>query len=156
MEVRQGGDVASPLYCCLLSLSEDAEEVDKQVDEVKVEGESTQEGYFLSSFSCIGSLHKHLFDLLGVISGETYEDKYTDIANHQVETSALDEEHVDQCGNDDADKCHQQILTHGRQVGLGGITDDSHCRKGSCRDEEHSSNRACWYMQGRYTTAMRH
>ena len=40
-EVRQGGDVASPLYCCLLSLSEDAEEVDKQVDEVEVEGEST-------------------------------------------------------------------------------------------------------------------
>ena len=131
--------IKRPDNASLLPTAEDAEEIDEEVDEVEVKGEGSEESKLLSALACIGSLEEHLLDLLGIPRSKSNEDEYSDIAQNKGKATTLDKE-VDDGGNDESDEGHEENFTHRREVGLGGVAHDSHCRKRTCSDEEHRSN----------------
>lgn len=126
-------------HLILLPTAEDAEEVDEEVDEVKIERESSEESKLLSALAGIRSLEEHLLDFLGIPRGESDKDEYTDIAQNKGKATALDKE-VDDGGNDESDEGHKEDFTHRREVGLGGVAHNGHCGEGACGDEEHRSD----------------
>lgn len=76
--------------------SEDSQQGEEQVDEVKIEGEGTQQGQFLHLGAGIGSHQQHLLDFLCIVGGETYENQHTYATDNQFKASALDQEGIHQ------------------------------------------------------------
>ncbi len=58
-------------------VSHDPEQVDKQVDEVEIQAQGSHQGHLLGCLTRVFRHGEHLLDLLGVPSGETYEDEHT-------------------------------------------------------------------------------
>ena len=119
----------------LLFLSEDPEHVDEEIDEVEVEVERTQERYLLGSLAHIGSLQESPLDPLHIPSRQSAEEDHAQATNDEVEHRAA-KEHIDQSGNDQADKRHDQETTYRGQVLLGRIANQGHGAKHTCRDKE--------------------
>ena len=58
----------------LISLSENAQQIEEEVDKVKVERQCTKQCHFLSALASIWCLQKHLFDLLRIVCRQSYKD----------------------------------------------------------------------------------
>ena len=86
--------------------AEEAEQVDEQVDEVKVEAQSAHRGY-LAHHRGVG-LGTHALDGLGIPSSEANEDEHTDNADNQVKHRTLEKDDIDQHTRDESDECHDQ------------------------------------------------
>ena len=81
-------------YLILVASSEDAEQIEEEVDEVEIKTQGSNECKLLCTLACIGSCLAHLLDLLGVVSGETNEYEHANVAQYEVETTAC-HEHID-------------------------------------------------------------
>ena len=129
------------MRCFLLvsAVSEKAEQVDEEVDEVEIEAQRSHQCHFLCRFSSVGSHQQHLLNLLRVVGRQANEDEYGDDAQDVVEAGALDED-VGNAGDDDSDESHQQDAAHLREVYLGGAAYQRHQTEGAGGDEEHLGN----------------
>ena len=94
--------------------------MDKEVDEVEIEGERTEQCQFLGIGVGILETHAHLLDLLGVVSGETHENQHAKITHYRGHHAVV-EEQVHQRGDNDADKAHEQVFAKRGKVGLRGV-----------------------------------
>ena len=80
-----------------VSLSKNAQQIDKQVDEIEVECQGSKQGNFLCPLTSIRSLQKHLFDLLRVVCCQSDKDQHAYIAKNKIKHRALDED-IDDSG----------------------------------------------------------
>ena len=83
---------------------------------------------------------QHVLDLLGVPSGQAYEDDYSGIADDEVKGAAVHEQ-VHYRGDNQADEGHEQYLAYRREIGLRGVADERHHTEGAGGDEKHFGNR---------------
>ena len=123
----------------LLSFSENAEQIDEEIDKVEIERQGSKKSHFLSALTGIRCLKEHLFDFLGVVSRESNKDEDTDVTENHRKAVTLHKE-IDNGSNNQSDQCHKQYLTHRRKIGLRGIAYQGHCAKGACGNEEHRSD----------------
>ena len=68
-------------------------------------------------------------------SRQSTEEDHAQTTNDEVEHRAA-KEHIDQSGNDQANKRHDQETTYRGQVLLGRIANQGHGAKHTCRDKE--------------------
>ena len=76
-----------------LVASEDAKQIEEQVDEVEVQCQGTDECQLLSAFAHVVLCLEHVLNLLTVPSCETGEDSYTHITQDVIKSRTL-QEHV--------------------------------------------------------------
>ena len=69
----------------LLAIAQNAQQIDKEVDEVEIERQGTEKGQLLHGLASVRSLQAHLLDFLRVPGGEAYEDEHTGIADNHVQ-----------------------------------------------------------------------
>lgn len=133
---------AFPDYSMLFSVSEDAEHVQEQVDEVEVECQSAHDGHFLAG---VGGAQVMGFgnssDFLCVIGGEAHEEENADVGDDEVKEGVV-QEHVHHGGDDDAQKGHEADVAHAGEIGLGEVAVDRHDAEGAGGAEEDACNGA--------------
>ena len=122
-----------------LVASEDAKQIEEQVDEVEVQCQGTDEGQLLSAFAHVILCLEHVLNLLAIPCCETGEDSNTHVAQDVVKSRTL-QEHVYYGGDNQTNQSHEENLTHRGQVLLGGVTIYSHGAEGTGCDEEHLGN----------------
>ena len=119
----------------VLIVSEDAEQIEEEVDEVEIERERTEKRKLLHAFARIRSHTAHLLNLLRVVSGQTYEDQHAYVADDEVKTRASYED-VHHRSDDNADERHEQQLADGGQVCLRGVAHERHRTERARRNKE--------------------
>lgn len=119
----------------LVASSEDAEQIEEEVDEVEIERERSEKRKLLHAFARIRSHTAHLLNLLRVVSGQTYEDQHAYVADDEVKTRASYED-VHHRGDDNADERHEQQLADGGQVCLRGVAHERHRTERARRNKE--------------------
>ena len=90
--------------------SEEAQQVEEQVDEVEVEAQCAHQRNLLSCLTHVFLHQQHLLDLLRIIGRQSYEHQYADARDNQVHRRVVEED-VDDTGYDQANQCHEQQTT---------------------------------------------
>ena len=124
------------LNLILVASSEDAEQIEEQVDEVEIQGQCTEQGELLGSFTYVVLCLEHLLDLLAVPGCQTRKDCHTHITQDVIKSRTLQEQ-VDYGRDNQANQSHEEDLADRGQVLFGGITVESRYAKGSRSDEEY-------------------
>ncbi len=121
------------LFFGLVSVAEDTQQVEEEVDEVEVEVEGADGGEAADRVS--GCSHGHCLNLLCVPGGEADEDEHAGVGDDPHHRLALDEE-VDEGGDDDAEQGHEEYRAHAREVVRSEIAVDAHGGEGAGGYEE--------------------
>ena len=74
--------------CLVTVVAEYAQQVEEEVDEVEIKTQGSNQRELLCALACVGGCLAHLLDLLGVVSGETYEYEHANVAQDEVEPTA--------------------------------------------------------------------
>jgi len=124
----------------LFAFTEEAKEIEEEVDEVEVEGECAEYGEFLCLAIDFGAIGFHLlFDFLCVVGCKSHEDEYADGTDDEIHHGVMEEE-VDHCGYDESDECHEEEGTYLSEVTARDGAVDGHGCESACCDEEGSGN----------------
>ena len=93
--------------------AEEAEQVEEQVDEIKIEAQSADCG----DFACVGTavVGKHCLDFLGVPCCQPDENGYAGKADYPVHRAACNED-VDNCADDKSEQSHHHQRAEARKV----------------------------------------
>lgn len=104
----------------LVAVPHDPEEHEEEVDEVKVEGEGTQDSAFAQGTAVeITRLGEgHGLDFLGVVGGKAHKNNHADIRDDHGHAGTLEEE-VHNRGDDDTDEAHEHEVAHACEVLFG-------------------------------------
>lgn len=124
----------------LFPVSEKAEQVKEQVDKIEIEGEGPQQRHFLSLFGLLLA-GQQLFDFLGVVCRQPYENEYAGIGGNPVE-GVVGPEEVNDRGQNQADEQHEKQVAERGQVFVGEIAVQTHQPEGAGRREEGHGNGA--------------
>ena len=89
-------------------VAQQADDIQEDVDEVQVQGQSTVDGSFLRQLRVACIVGIHLLELLGVIGGQEHEQHQTNAAVEHRAAKAEAEQHPDQAGNDQGYQTHHQ------------------------------------------------
>ena len=72
------------------SVPEDAEEIEEEVDEVKIERETAHQGNLHHAFVGSIALAENDFHLLSVVGSQSAEDEYADVGQSPAQPAALE------------------------------------------------------------------
>lgn len=98
--------------CCLFSVAGDAEQIQEQVDEIKIQGQGTDNGNFLSGICGTGVVgFGNAADLLCVIGGEACENQNARIGNQKLQHGIVKEE-IHHGRKNQTEKAHQTEIAH--------------------------------------------
>ena len=122
--------------CSLVPSSENAEQIDEEVDEVEIKGERAEQRHLLGIGVGVFKTHTHLLDLLRVVGGKSHEDKHTKVTDYHGHHVVI-EEQVHQRGDDDADEAHEEVFAKRGEVGLRRIANEGHGTECAGGDKEH-------------------
>ena len=125
-------------YISRLSLfPEELQELQEEIDEVKIECQSSYDCFFLVLVCSFIPDDIHRLDLLSVIGRECYKDDDSDYGDDKVCESILEEEIDESCDHDpeESEKCE---CPNPREITLGQVSVGTHGREDECR---HSKNR---------------
>ena len=93
---------------CLLAVAKNTEEVDEEVDEIKVKCEATHQRQLHSRFIHLCTVHEeHVLNLLCVINRKSRENQDAGVSANPHERSALEEE-VYHRSNEQPDERHHK------------------------------------------------
>ena len=118
----------------LFAFAEEAEEAEKDIDEIQIEGECAEEGEFHITFVNRLFIEHELADLLGVIDREAGEDEYTD--GRHPDALRATENHPDNRGDDESRQSKDKEGAQAAEVLLRKRTDDSQNGKRTGGDKE--------------------
>lgn len=121
--------------------SEEAEQIEEEIDEVEVKREGTVERELLGAFVHFALGIEHLLDFLRVVGGKGGENHNADSADDKVEHRIVEED-VDDSSDNQADKRHECKLADSAEVLLGEAAHEGHSSEGAGRHEERSSDRS--------------
>ena len=126
----------------LFTVAHNPQQHQEEVDEIKIEGEGADDGAFAhyAGFEASGLGQGHVFQSLGVVDGQTDEEKDPNIADDHRHARAPDKE-VDHRGDDDADQAHEKEATEAGQVFFGGPAVDAAGNEGSGTHEKRRCDR---------------
>ncbi len=121
----------------LAAATEEAQQVEEQVDEVQVQCQCTYDADFHEEAAIVLNfgIGGKALDLLGIIGSEYGEEDDAAHADEEIKTAAT-QEHIDQTGYKQADETHVQVGTIFREVKLGGVAEYGHGCEGACCREE--------------------
>ena len=117
------------------AVSKEAKEVKKEVDEIKIQGQSTENSEFGRIFGTHVNTGANAFEFLHVIGGQTCEDEHSDETDDVFHAAAM-QEHVHQGSDDNTNQCHDKDASEFGEVGFGRISHNSHHAKGERSDAE--------------------
>ncbi len=126
--------------------AEDAQQHEKQVDEIQVKRQGAHNG---SLTVCLGSFRyrgAHVFDLLGIISHQAGENKNPNIGSDPVKGGTIQKQ-VYQRGDDQANQQHEQQASKPGQVVSGKIPVGAHQRKHAAANKKRRGNRTAGVHQ---------
>ena len=127
-------------FLILFPVSEEAEEVNENVNEIQVQGEGAHDGHLLSLVGGPGMVGKgQPFNGLGVINGEACENQDAGVGNEHLQQGAVEEETYHR-SQDDAEKAHEAHISHFGKVRLGYIAVHRHDTEGAGGHEEYAAN----------------
>ena len=107
----------------LIATTKDAQQVDEEIDEVKIERQCAQKRILLHHLSCIGSLNAHFFNLLRIVGCQSNEDEDTHVTDDDIQTRALHED-IHDGGNNQPHECHHKQFSPRRKVSFRRIAED--------------------------------
>lgn len=103
------------MFLLFLVASENTQQVEEEVDEVEIQGQSSDESQLLSTLAHIILCLEHHLDLLTVPCCQTHEDGYTRIAQDVFETRTL-QEHINYGGNNQTNQRHKENLAERGEI----------------------------------------
>ena len=117
-----------PLFVSALTslVAQEAQQVQKQVDEVQIELEGGEDGGLGQHVGGGGVVVVEGADLLGVIGGVGQEDHHADGAGHPVKGLQAGDEQHEYIGQDEENKPAQQDIAHPGQVDAGKVAEEGH------------------------------
>ncbi len=127
-----------------LPVAEEAEQVEEQVDKVKVERQCAYGG----ELACLRAVGEsgHLLYLLRIPCRKADENDNTGKTYYPLHGTTLQED-IDNGTDDKSYQCHNQEVAHTRQVALGNIPVNSHCAEHGCRDDKCGEYRRMGVLQ---------
>lgn len=121
--------------------SEETEQIEEEVDEIKVKRERTVERKLLSVLVHFALRIEHLLDFLRVVSGKGRENHNSNSANDKVEHRIMKEDINDSCDNQ-TNKRHEGKLANSAQIFFREAAHERHSSESAGRHKESSSNRS--------------
>ena len=70
----------------LVAASEDAEQVEEEIDKIEIQSQGSDECQFLCAFAHVVLCLEHLLDLLTVPSGQANEDGYAGVTQNVIKS----------------------------------------------------------------------
>lgn len=103
------------MFFLFLVASENTQQVEKEVDEVEIQCQGSDESQLLSTLAHIVLSLEHHLDLLAVPGCQTHEDGYTRIAQDVFKSGTL-QEHIDYGGDNQTNQRHKENLAERGEI----------------------------------------
>ena len=99
-----------PFSLFLVAASEDAEQVEEEIDKIEIQSQGSDECQFLCALAHVVLCLEHLLDLLTIPSGQANEDGYTCVTQNVIKPRTL-QEHVYYGSDNQAYQRHEEYFS---------------------------------------------